>query len=131
MLGQSGTGRKSYLPIASRVADAVRFGSLLGSSEMPCVRFEWNPVLIELRREVCPNARWQKQGRHWLMTDADAERFIRTAQARLDFQRQHAPIRIDDIIWVVGFVEGAPYRLTPPGVQRVGPTDHRVPARQP
>jgi len=33
MLGQSGTGRKSYLPIASRVADAVRFGSLLGSSD--------------------------------------------------------------------------------------------------
>jgi hypothetical protein len=97
---------------------------------MRCVRFEWNPVLIELRREVCPNARWQRQGRHWLMTDADADRFIRTAQARLDFQRQHAPIRIDDIVWVVGFVEGAPYRLTPPGLQRVGPTDHCVPARQ-
>ena len=82
---------------------------------MRCVPFEWNPVLIELRREVCPNARWQRQGRHWLMTDADAERFVQTAQARLDFQRQQAPIHIDDVIWVVGFVEGAPYRLAPPG----------------
>src|SRR5689334_555886 len=94
------------------------------------VRFEWNPVLIELRREVCPNARWQRQGRHWLMTDADAERFIQTAQARLDFQRQQARIRIDDVIWVVGFVQGAPYRLPSPGLPTVRQTDHRVPARQ-
>src|SRR5262249_33482384 len=98
--------------------------------QMRCVRFEWNPLLIELRREVCPNARWQKQGRHWLMTDADVERFIKAAQARLDLQRWQASIRIDDVMWVVGFVEGAPYRLAPAGVQKGGPADHRIPAKQ-
>ena len=67
---------------------------------MPTIRFAWNPLLVDLRREVCPGARWQKQGRCWMMSDAEAQRFMRVAQARLDFQRSRAQLRIDDITWV-------------------------------
>ncbi len=68
-------------------------------------------MLIDLRREVCPGARWHRQGRHWLMSDAEAQTFVRAAQARLDFQRSQAQIRVDGVTWVFGFVRGAPYRL--------------------
>ena len=78
---------------------------------MPVVRFAWSPMLVDLRREVCPSARWQKRGRHWVMSETDAQAFIRAAQARLDFQRSHAQISVDDTIWVVGFVRGAPCQL--------------------
>ena len=78
---------------------------------MPTIRFAWNPILIDLRREVCPGARWHRQGRHWIMSDAEAQTFVRAAQARLDFQRSQAQIRIDDVTWVFGFVRGAPYPL--------------------
>jgi hypothetical protein len=78
---------------------------------MPTIRFAWNP-LVDLRREVCPGARWQKQGRCWMMSDAEAQRFVRAAQARLDFQRSQAQLRIDDIPWVFGFARGAPYPLS-------------------
>lgn len=61
------------------------------------------------------------------MTDADAEAFIRAAQARLDFQRQHTQICINDVTWVVGFVQGAPYRLSPTAIH--GKSDCRLPAR--
>jgi hypothetical protein len=46
-----------------------------------------------------------------MMSDAEAQRFVRAAQARLDFQRLQAQLRIDDITWVCGFVHGAPYPL--------------------
>ena len=78
---------------------------------MPLVRFAWSPMLVDVRREVCPNARWQKQGRHWVMSETDAGAFIRAAQARLDFQRSHARISVDGTIWLVGFVRGAPCQL--------------------
>ena len=78
---------------------------------MPVVRFAWSPMLVDLRREVCPSARWQKRGRHWVMSETDAQAFIRAAQARLDFQRSHAQISVDGTIWVVGFVRGAPCQL--------------------
>jgi hypothetical protein len=78
---------------------------------MPTIRFAWNPILIDLRREVCPRARWHRQGRHWIMSDAEAQTFVRAAQARLDFQRSQAQIRIDNVSWVFGFVRGAPYPL--------------------
>jgi hypothetical protein len=78
---------------------------------MPTIRFAWNPILIDLRREVCPGARWHRQGRHWIMSDGEAQTFVRAAQARLDFQRSQAQIRIDDVSWVFGFVRGAPYPL--------------------
>jgi hypothetical protein len=78
---------------------------------MPAIRFAWNALLVDLRREVCPGARWQRQGRCWMMSDVEAERFARAAQARLDFHRSQAQIRIDNITWVFGFVRGAPYPL--------------------
>jgi len=78
---------------------------------MPSIRFAWNPLLVDLRREVCPGARWQKQGRCWVMNDAEAQTFVRAAHARLDFQRSRTQLRIDDITWVVGFARGAPYPL--------------------
>ena len=46
------------------------------------------------------------------MSDVEAQTFVRAAQARLDFQRSQAQIRIDDVSWVFGFVRGAPYPLT-------------------
>jgi hypothetical protein len=45
------------------------------------------------------------------MSDAEAEMFLRAAQARLDFQRSQAEIRVDDVTWIVGFVRGAPCRV--------------------
>jgi hypothetical protein len=78
---------------------------------MASIRFAWNPVLVEVRREVCPRAQWQKAARRWIMSDADAEMFLRVAQARLDFQRSQAEIHVDEVTWIVGFVRGAPYRV--------------------
>jgi hypothetical protein len=80
---------------------------------VPTVRFTWSPVLVDLRREVCPAARWQKQGRQWLMSDAEVRAFVNAAHCRLDFQRTHAQILVDGVTWVIGFVRGAPYRLSP------------------
>lgn len=80
---------------------------------MLTVRFAWSPVLVDLRREVCPTARWQKQGRQWLMSDAEAQAFVNAAHCRLDFQRTHAQILVDGVTWVIGFVRGAPYRVSP------------------
>ena len=68
-------------------------------------------MLVNLRREVCPGARWHRQGRHWLMSDAEAQTFVRAAQAGLDFQRSQAQIRIDGVTWIFGFVRGAPFSL--------------------
>ncbi len=45
------------------------------------------------------------------MSDAEAQTFVRAAQARPDFQRSQAQIRIDDVGWVFGFVRRAPYPL--------------------
>ena len=84
---------------------------------MPAIRFAWNPLLVDLRREVSPGARWQRQGRCWMMSDAEAQRFVRAAQARLDFQRSQAQVRTDNTTWVFGFVRGAPYRLAPTSAQ--------------
>ena len=78
---------------------------------MPSIRFVWSPTLVDLRREICPGARWQKQGRQWIMSDAEARGFLQAAQARLEFQRAHAHDRVDDIIWVIGFVRDAPFPL--------------------
>jgi hypothetical protein len=79
---------------------------------VPSIRFVWNPILMDLRREVCPGARWQKQGRQWIMSDAEGQGFLRAAQARLEFQRAHAHIRVDDVTWVIGVVRNAPFPLS-------------------
>ena len=78
---------------------------------MPSVRFEWNPTLVDLRREVCPGARWQKQGRQWIMSETEAKQFLQAAHTRLGFQRWQARILIEDTTWIVGFVRNAPFRL--------------------
>jgi hypothetical protein len=81
------------------------------------VRFAWNPVLVDLRRDVCPGARWMKQGRQWLMSDSEATNFVQAAQARFDYSRSQAQICVDGTTWVVGFVRGAPYRLLPAAIE--------------
>ena len=78
---------------------------------MPSIGFVWNPVLVDLRREICPGARWKKQSREWLMSSAEAQGFLRAAQDRLAFQKAHARIRVDDVTWVIGFVRDAPFPL--------------------
>ena len=97
--------------LAQRFLEEVRCRCPLRIARMPSIRFAWNPLLVDLRREVCPGARWQKQGRCWIMNDGEAQRFVRAAQAGLDFQRSQARLRIDDITWVFGFARGAPYPL--------------------
>ena len=77
---------------------------------MPSIRFSWNQMLVDLRREVCPRARWQKQTRCWVMSDAEAEAFVRAAHTRLEFGKWQADIQIDEVTWIVGFAHGAPYR---------------------
>jgi hypothetical protein len=82
------------------------------NSEVPDVRFSWSPLLVDLRRELCPTARWEKRQRRWLMNDADATTFLRAAHVQLDFARSKAEITIDEATWVVGFLQGAPYRAS-------------------
>ena len=89
-----------------------RHADLSGSKAVASVRFSWDPLLVDLRREVCPRASWQKASRQWIMSDRDAEAFVRAAHSRLDCLRSQAQIRVDDFIWVVGFARGAPYRLS-------------------
>jgi hypothetical protein len=47
------------------------------------------------------------------MNDAEAATFLHAAHARLDFMRSQAQITVNDVTWVVGFVQGAPYRAIP------------------
>ena len=77
------------------------------------LRFAWSPTLVDIRREVCPKARFEKKGRRWIMNDAEAATFLHAAHARLDFMRSQAQITVNDVTWVVGFVQGAPYRAIP------------------
>jgi len=77
---------------------------------VPEVHFCWNPLLVDLRREVCPAARWEKNKQRWFMNDAEAGTFLRAAHARLDLAKSKAEIDVDNVRWVVGFVQGAPYR---------------------
>lgn len=44
------------------------------------------------------------------MNDAEVGNFLRAAHARLDFVRGQTRITVNDVTWVVGFVQGAPYR---------------------
>jgi len=98
-----------------RLITALRFNKVRsnGRDEVAAVRFAWSPALVELRRQVCPNARWQKHRRQWLMQDDEAQSFMRAAQAALEYQKWHTQITVDETVWIVGFVQGAPYRLTP------------------
>jgi hypothetical protein len=45
------------------------------------------------------------------MTATDADRFLKAAQARMEFGRVSSELTIDGMTWVVGFRKGTPYRL--------------------
>jgi hypothetical protein len=45
------------------------------------------------------------------MNDTETATFLRAAHATLDFARSRAEIDVDDVRWVVGFAQGAPYSL--------------------
>ena len=75
---------------------------------MTNIRFVWSPLLVELRRELCPAARWDRKGRQWIMTDGDAQTFLRAAHARLSFGCSSARIEVNHVVWLIGFVQGAP-----------------------
>ena len=79
---------------------------------MPVVSFPWDAQLVSVRREVCPDARWDKAQRVWLMTSAEAEVFRQAAHARMYFGRVRCTVKIDHTCWVLGFERGAPYQLT-------------------
>jgi hypothetical protein len=106
--------RSNTIQLATRLITALRFNQVHSNrrDEVAAVRFAWSPALVELRRQVCPNARWQKHSREWLMQDDEAQSFMRAAQAALEYQKWHTQITVDDTVWIVGFVQGAPYRLT-------------------
>ena len=78
---------------------------------MAVVRFSWDTLLVGVRREVCPRAKWDKAARAWSMTVAEAEAFIAAGHARLVFARYFMEVTIDADRWIIGFVEGAPKRL--------------------
>jgi hypothetical protein len=80
---------------------------------MPIVRFAWSPLLVEVRREQCPRAKWDRARRVWTMTQAEADRFLQASHSRLDFARASCELVIDDARWIVGFVQGAPRVLSP------------------
>jgi len=52
-------------------------------------------ILVELRREACPRARWIAKQRAWLMTQTEAETFIAACHERLNYERYHAEITVD------------------------------------
>jgi hypothetical protein len=84
---------------------------------MPIVRFAWSPLLVEVRREACPRARWIAGQRAWMMSDAEAETFVTACHRKLTYERSQAEITVDDAGWVLGFVQGAPFTRSSPGSQ--------------
>jgi hypothetical protein len=75
------------------------------------VKFPWDAQLISVRRDACSRARWEKASRVWVMTDPEAETFSQAAQARMCFARVTCTVTVDDMVWVLGFASGTPYRL--------------------
>ena len=78
---------------------------------MTIVRFPWDAQLVDLRREACPRARWDKASRAWVMTAQEAAKFLEAAQARKHFSRMQCTVTVDETTWVLGFAEGTPYRV--------------------
>jgi hypothetical protein len=79
-----------------------------GVSRLATIRFAWSPALVALRREACPRARWEKSARRWIMSDRDAQAFLRAAHARFEFSLSSTRIEIDNVVWIAGFAQGAP-----------------------
>ena len=46
------------------------------------------------------------------MTAEDADLFLRAAQDTMYFGRTNCMVNVDDVTWVLGFVQGAPYQQT-------------------
>ena len=46
------------------------------------------------------------------MNEADAKRFLHAAHSRLEYAKCQARVMVDDHMWVIGFVQGAPFRAT-------------------
>jgi hypothetical protein len=78
---------------------------------MPVIRFAWDPQLVDVRRQACPRARWDKAARAWTMTAVEAETFLAASHERLELGRSNSQIAIDDEQWIIGFVRGAPMRI--------------------
>jgi len=77
---------------------------------MAVVQVPWDAQLVNIRREVCPQAVWDRAAGTWV-TPAEAATFLNAAQARMYFSRSSCTFTIDGTVWVVGFKRGAPYRL--------------------
>jgi len=77
---------------------------------VPVVQYPWDPQLVSVRRAVCPNARWNKARRAWAMTDEEADMFLKAAHRCMVLGRSSCTVGIDSVDWVIGFVEGAPFR---------------------
>ena len=77
---------------------------------MPMVQFPWDAQLVSVRREVCPHARWDTATRAWLMTQPDADEFLRAAHARMYVCKAKCTVSVDGAMWVIGFSKGTPYR---------------------
>jgi hypothetical protein len=77
---------------------------------VPVVQHPWDPQLVSVRREICPNARWNKARRVWAMTDEEADMFLKAAHRCMVLGRSSCMVGIDNVDWVIGFVEGAPFR---------------------
>ena len=63
-----------------------------------------------------------------MMSAADAEAFLAASHARLDFARRHGEIDIDGERWIVGFVQGAPYKETARNLNQTPMRRERPPA---
>jgi hypothetical protein len=78
---------------------------------MPVVRFSWDPQLVDIRRQACPRARWDKPRRAWAMTMTETEAFIGAAHSRFEFCCRSCEIIVDGERWVIGFAQGAPRKI--------------------
>jgi hypothetical protein len=99
----------AFLQAAVEILKRLNIGY---GSGMPVIRFPWDAQLVNVRREVCPQARWNKAARAWTMTADDAKTFLQAAQARLHFGRVKCTVDVDGVVWVLGFEQGTPYRLS-------------------
>jgi hypothetical protein len=71
---------------------------------MPVVRFPWDAQLVDLRREVCPRARWDKASRAWV----EAGAFLKVVQARKHFSRMQCTVTVDETTWLLGLLRVRP-----------------------
>ena len=77
---------------------------------MSTVRFAWDAQLVSIRRDVCPQARWDKLKRAWVMSTEDADTFLQAAQDRMYFGRVQCTVDVDGVVWVLGFAQDTPYQ---------------------